>query len=61
MNKKFKIIAIHYVNVMGIASKEIKQKIEAYKADYAQFSKDKKVKEIFIPTNVEQRVEFTKI
>lgn len=59
--KKKKLIVVHYVNVMGIASQNVKNKLEDYESSYFQFREDKNVKEMCIPTNGEARVEFVKV
>ena len=59
--KKKKLIVVHYVNVMGVASQNVKGKLEDYENSYFKFGNDKNVKELCIPTNGEARVEFVKV
>jgi len=59
--KKKKLIVIHYVNVMGLASTEIALRLEKYKENYFGFKGNKNVKEMCIPTNGDARVEIVKL
>lgn len=59
--KRKKIFVIYYVNVMGVAKENIKSKLGEYADQFSQFKDDKRVKEMFIPTNGETRVEFVKL
>lgn len=59
--RKKKLIVVHYVNVMGYTKERAKEKVEEYAASYAQFKDDSTVKEVFIPTTSENRLEFVKL
>lgn len=59
--KKKKLIAIHYINVLGLSKEKAKEKIDEYAETYAQFRDDPKIKEIFIPTTGESRLDFVKL
>jgi len=61
MFKKKKLIVVHYVNMVNYPRERVKEAIDKYAEEYAQFKGDPNVKEIFIPTNGISRLEITKL
>ena len=55
--RRKKIIAVHYVNVAGLTQEKAQERVKEYKDVYSAFSNDRKVKEIFLPTQDPGRLE----